>query len=329
MKVVGYTDRLSVAAGETIHFMVSCELPTYRADIVRLIHGDPNPRGPGFKEELITSTVSGEHQGQFQEIYTGSYVRVADSPRLRVRGSFTLQAWIFSTTPQKGQQGIVTKWCDTQSYGLFIDEHGELALWLGGAQSQSVRIRSGKSLRAAEWYFIAATYDAQSGTVHLYQQPLREWPQDGSHTIIEHQTSIHELSDNKLDLLIAAYWQRSQNGQSVATGHFNGKIDSPRLFGRALSREEILSLKRGASPLAFDSALISAWDFSRDISSRKVTDISPHKLHGETVNMPARAMTGYNWTGRETNFHHASQSMGLFIFMMMILMMLAGRLISL
>ena len=131
-----------------------------------------------------------------------------------------------------------------------------------------------------------------------------------SHTIIEHQTSIHELSDNKLDLLIAAYWQRSQNGQSVATGHFNGKIDSPRLFGRALSREEILSLKRGASPLAFDSALISAWDFSRDISSRKVTDISPHKLHGETVNMPARAMTGYNWTGRETNFHHASHEYG-------------------
>src|SRR5262245_12613423 len=122
MKVVGYTDRLSVTAGETIHFMVSCELPTYRADIVRLIHGDPNPRGPGFKEELITSTVSGEYRGRVQEIDTGSYVRVADNPLLHIHGSFTIQAWIFPTTPQKGQQGIVTKWCDTQSYGLVIDE---------------------------------------------------------------------------------------------------------------------------------------------------------------------------------------------------------------
>jgi hypothetical protein len=53
MKVVGYSDRLSGAAGETIQFMVSCQLPTYRADIVRLLHGDPNPHGPGFKEEFM------------------------------------------------------------------------------------------------------------------------------------------------------------------------------------------------------------------------------------------------------------------------------------
>ena len=45
MKVVGYADRFSVAPDETIRFMVSCELPTYRADIVALstetlIHAD-------------------------------------------------------------------------------------------------------------------------------------------------------------------------------------------------------------------------------------------------------------------------------------------------
>src|SRR4029453_1971693 len=110
MKVVGYADRFSVAPGETIRFMVSCELPTYRADIVRLIHGDPNPRGPGFKEELVASAISGEYPGRFQEIHPGSYVRVADNPALRLRGSFTIQAWILPTTPQKGPQGIVTKW---------------------------------------------------------------------------------------------------------------------------------------------------------------------------------------------------------------------------
>src|SRR6267378_6258908 len=55
MQVVGYGDRLSVQPGETIRFMVSSELPGYRADIVRLIHGDTNPKGPGFKEELVES----------------------------------------------------------------------------------------------------------------------------------------------------------------------------------------------------------------------------------------------------------------------------------
>ena len=37
----GYADRLSVAPGETIEFKVSCDEPgSYRADLVRLIHGD-------------------------------------------------------------------------------------------------------------------------------------------------------------------------------------------------------------------------------------------------------------------------------------------------
>src|SRR5205807_3770705 len=45
MLITGYADRLSLQPGETIRFMVSAELPTYRADIVRLIHGDPNPTG--------------------------------------------------------------------------------------------------------------------------------------------------------------------------------------------------------------------------------------------------------------------------------------------
>lgn len=45
--IVGYADRFRVEPGETIRFMVSSESPSYRADIVRLIHGDPNPEGPG------------------------------------------------------------------------------------------------------------------------------------------------------------------------------------------------------------------------------------------------------------------------------------------
>jgi hypothetical protein len=58
----GYSDRLSVAPGERIEFKVSSEEPgTYRADIVRLIHGDTNPAGPGFKEQVIAKLPTGVH----------------------------------------------------------------------------------------------------------------------------------------------------------------------------------------------------------------------------------------------------------------------------
>ncbi len=80
--IMGYSDRLSVQAGEDISFMVSSQLPGYRADIVRLIHGDTNPKGPGFKEELIQTPVSGDHSGRNQFLRPGSYVIVPDSSRL-------------------------------------------------------------------------------------------------------------------------------------------------------------------------------------------------------------------------------------------------------
>ena len=45
-RIAGYSDRVSVTPGETINFMVSCEAPSYKCDIVRLICGDQNPGRP-------------------------------------------------------------------------------------------------------------------------------------------------------------------------------------------------------------------------------------------------------------------------------------------
>src|SRR5258707_79642 len=112
MDIVGYSDRLSVAPGETVRFMVSSKQPTYEAPIVRLIHGDDSPEGPGFKEEVLQTAIDGEYQGREQVLPRGSYVQVSDAPALRHLGSFTLTAWIYPTTPYKGVQGLLTKWVD-------------------------------------------------------------------------------------------------------------------------------------------------------------------------------------------------------------------------
>ena len=62
--ITGYSDRISVQPGQTIKFHVHSERSeSYRADIVRLIHGDTNPDGPGYKEEEIATTVSGDISG--------------------------------------------------------------------------------------------------------------------------------------------------------------------------------------------------------------------------------------------------------------------------
>ena len=53
MQLTGYADKFSVKPGETIKFYVSSKQPKYKAELVRVIHGDPNPKGPGFKTESV------------------------------------------------------------------------------------------------------------------------------------------------------------------------------------------------------------------------------------------------------------------------------------
>ena len=125
MEIVGYTNRLGAQPGESIRFMVSCREPSYRTDIVRLIHGDDNPKGPGFKQQVIDTKINGEYRGRSQSIHAGSHVVVPHDHRLDCADGLTLAAWILPTTPTKGMQGIVTKWSDNGcGYGLFIDENG-------------------------------------------------------------------------------------------------------------------------------------------------------------------------------------------------------------
>src|SRR4051812_16190070 len=80
--IVGYADHLHVQPGETIKFMVSSEAPRYRCDIVQLIHGDENPKGPGIKEVVVETPANREYAGRHQELPLGSYAIVADNPAL-------------------------------------------------------------------------------------------------------------------------------------------------------------------------------------------------------------------------------------------------------
>ena len=62
----GYADRLSVAPGEPIELKVSCEYAgAYRAHLVRLINGDTNPAGPGFKGEKAEDELPVPHHSGY------------------------------------------------------------------------------------------------------------------------------------------------------------------------------------------------------------------------------------------------------------------------
>ena len=309
MKITGYADTLSAAPGETISFMVNCELPRYRVEVVRVICGDTNPAGPGVKEHAVKTPVSKTYAGRRQTIEAGSYVTVPNRPPLEDLDSFSFQAFIWPTTPTKGRQVIAAKFRDRDKAGfaLVISEHdASLAIVLGDGQGHEEVLATQRPLLNRSWYFVAASYDARTRRVCLYQEPLTSYPGVSDAAAVEITATIPRLGRNTAPLTFGAL----RRSRRRLTGHYNGKIDSPRLANRALSRAEMETLVHAPDSAQLHPAVVGAWDFGRDISSVRVSDRSPNQLHGQTVNMPTRGMKGYNWTGRTMNWQDAPEQYG-------------------
>jgi N,N-dimethylformamidase len=311
MKITGYSDKISVRPGETIQFMVNCELPNYEAEVVRIICGDTNPAGPGVKERVIRTPVTGTYKGRKQVIETGSYVTIPTSPALEQLESFSVQAMIWPTTPEKGRQIIVAKFSDREESGfaLMIAEDGSLALMLGDGKGNAEVISTGKRLLAREWYFVSASYEAKTQGVALYQEPLTHYALADDAGEVRAKAKTKQLGKNQAPLMMAAF--RSGSGhRTTLAAKFNGKIDRPCLANRVLSRAEMEMLRAGPTPTSLMTTVVGSWDFSRDISSLNATDTSLNRLHGRVVNMPARGMKGYNWNGTAMSWQEAPDQYG-------------------
>lgn len=331
MRVTAYADKWTVQQGHDLQVYVNCDGPErYRAQLVQLIHADTNPNGPGFKEVELDSPINGIHQGRPQVIHSGSYGLVPDRQALHV-DSFTLQCWIWPTMPTKpdgywhpGAQALIAKWIDGEGYGLFINEQGVPELRVNGHT-----LTSGAPVRDRVWHFLAATFDAETGKATLCHEPQVRYALDPEIPPAEaHFSSVPQHND--LPLVIAGHVERLESGPTgdssvppgmIIGGHYNGKIDSPRLCNRALTRLEIETMKLGARP-EFDerrgpgptaelsTSLVASWDFSEEIPTTRAVDKGPYRMHAELVNLPTRAMTGHNWRGVETNWQHSPEEYG-------------------
>ncbi len=319
MELIGYADRWSVKPGERIRFMVSADVPSYDATIVRLIHGDTNPAGPGFKEEAIDTPATGRYPGRRQPVHGGSYVFVPSGPLLQGLASFTLQAWIYPTTPDRATpQGLLAAWSvpNRAGYALVLERETGLGLWIGDGHGRVEMVRAGRPLRPAQWYFVACSYDARDRRVRLYQLPLSHWPLEESAAEVERTVEATPPAEHSVPFLMAALWDGTGDAAtSRATHLYNGKLESPCLFGRALQPGEIAALRAGAAMREVAGAdVLAAWDFSLDMASARIVDTSGHGLHGQARNLPARAMTGHLWTGDELCFRHAPDQYGALYF---------------
>lgn len=174
-RIVGYANDISVQPGDRLDMMVSCfDVEKYDVEIVRLIHGDLNPEGPGFKSEVVQAIDKSTHPGRQQHVYSGSYglVRIAES--LGSFDSLTLQATVWPTTPMAGEQ-VILGWVSADggcSCELIIDEDGCLAGTFT-SEGRTQRLSSGVPLLERYWYVAAVTYDGDTKEAWVSPVPAR------------------------------------------------------------------------------------------------------------------------------------------------------------
>ena len=168
---------------------------------------------------------------------------------------------------------------------------------------------------AGEWHFVAAVLDVERQVVRLVQEPLRPALLSRGAADVESKLDLEATHDAQAALTIAGFYDRREDGALVVRGHYNGKIEAPRLFASALGPEQIEALRLGTDPAEIrPDVLVGAWDFSRDISSARARDTSGNGLDGEVINLPMRAVTGRSWTGREIDWRRAAHEYGAIYF---------------
>jgi N,N-dimethylformamidase len=152
---------------------------------------------------------------------------------------------------------------------------------------------------------VAATFDPGNSTASLYLRSAERYAMADTLRSNAHPDPGGKAWLPMTDLLLAA---RDLDSERRPRGVFNGKLDRPKLFARALEPEEVEALQDIRNPLP--EGVAAAWNFSVGIDADHIHDTSSHARHGAAVNVPARAMTDHTWTGEHLDWTEASEQYG-------------------
>ena len=272
MRVYGYLDRLSARPGDELACMTSSTAGPVTVDMVRLIHGDQNPAGPGFRSEPVPAVAAREVPGREQHTWTGSCLR-ADGVIPPGTGKLSLELRVWPTTPALGRPQGVLGVVDEAGHpvaGIVLgpDGHPELR-----GRDGAILARAPRPLLERRWYELTAAFDATGA--RLTMTPLRPVPGDREPVHAEFTGDI-PLGTAR-GVVAAAVGCPYEEGRPHPLDAGNGKLEHP-------------VVRSGDTVLA-------EWALEKAMASDRAVDVSGNGHDGVLVNLPARAMTGSGWTG--------------------------------
>jgi N,N-dimethylformamidase len=158
---------------------------------------------------------------------------------------------------------------------------------------------------------VGASFDAERrrhASGRSARRPIPAIDSGGEERAIVPPTAI-DKSDAPL---VMAAWvdELVTGGRAILDGHYNGKIDSVRLFAGAIDSAAAGRWVRSATEALAAPQIAAVWDFAPDTTTTRIRDLTPNRVDGQIVSLPARAMKGWNWDGTQMNWQLAPEQYG-------------------
>jgi N,N-dimethylformamidase len=275
--IVAYADPLSVRAGDALDVFVSCDVPgEYTAELVRLVSGDSRPHGTGFSEVAVAAAFAGAYRGRRQALLTGSYAVLPDLPASEARA---FGCYFYPTLLEAAPQTLLHgNGCSVRVSGAGV------AVEVGG---ECIVLTA--SLPMRRWLRLAVS-SGREVVVQIDVLPQGPAELARSWRVARALAAPAEFARGDWELARAA----------PGVGHYNGRIEALRMYAAAVPVATVLGDLDVSHSAHAD--LIGAWDFSQRIETDLLIDVSGHRRHGVTRQLPTRAVAGVRWRGDVYNW---------------------------
>ncbi|EXF77328.1 hypothetical protein CFIO01_12983 [Colletotrichum fioriniae PJ7] len=300
-EIIGYVDPWIASPGENVHVKVSSTVPEFTWSLARIIQGFEHPNAPDIQYEAVSTlnSSSAALPGSHKKAASGSFALVKSWERyerksiIGLRFSCYVQPWL----PDAGRHQVLMSTLDVENFSgvaVYVNDSGTLSVYVGtGATVEQyeseIRLRRWKW---AELHLSVSQRDLCIDVTHLERlTEVAPGPSQYSRVL-----DLPIFLDGKKPLTLAAgFFSDGISPTAHAANVFNGRLDSPHI------------------QIAHNGATYTTWakfDFTLDMSSDRIIDISGNANHGDLINAPTRAVKGFNWDGSEPDWTKAQYGYG-------------------
>ncbi|MBV7257376.1 hypothetical protein KCG44_11325 [Pacificimonas sp. WHA3] len=293
--IVGYADRLSVRAGDKIAFHASAYgSGTTDVSLVRLTGCDDPDDGGIFEETEVPAAWAGRIEVPHQPIFAGSYAAAEGVRAISRDGGVHLALFVWQNEHVNHRQCLVSIGNSASGARLELCLEDKVPQLICGDA-----MVSGTAISPRRWTLLLIDVDG-GGQATIRQCPA---PQHGlemreaNGSLVEGWGTFSGAAGRGARASHLECWFGAANRDGRPALAFDGKLEQPAFFDRALSDSEA-GLYGNTAPEAHAGLPCNhIWDFGSDIASETAVDRGPASRHCRIVNLPTRAACGRKWDG--------------------------------